>query len=140
MQNKLSILGTVILSFILLVGCEKDENGRLEEEFYDSWEVVDFLSIESMLYMKDNDYNPVITFKEDDSYTIKLDANSCMGTIETNGDSVQFSAAGCTKMCCDSDFSKKFLLMLPQVRSYTFAEGDLRLEVPGWGWINLKSH
>jgi heat shock protein HslJ len=62
-----------------------------------------------------------------------------MGNFSVSDNNViQLSASGCTKMCCDSEFSKKFVQMLPQVESYQIEKNKLKLDVPGWGWINLK--
>ena len=128
----------IVLFSVLAFSCDKDENPVVDNIYY-TWEVVDFMSIESMLYAKDNNYNPTIEFKQDGSLNLKLDANSCFGSFETEGENnVSFSAVGCTKICCDSDFSNKLAAMLPRVESYDLEDDQLRLNVPAWGFISLK--
>jgi len=41
-------------------------------------------------------------------------------------------------VCCDSEFSKKFVEMLPLVNSFSTEENILKLFVTEWGWIELK--
>jgi len=56
----------------------------------------------------------------------------------SNTNKLECSAAGRTKMCCDSPISKKLTVMLPQVTTYNIENNVLRLNVPEWGWINLE--
>jgi len=34
--------------------------------------------------------------------------------------------------------SQKFAIMLPKVKTFQVEKNKLRLDVPGWGWINLE--
>ncbi len=127
-----------ILILLAAVSCEKNE-ARDADYIFNKWEVVDFMSVESMLYAKENDYNPLIEFLKDGTYLLKLDVNSCSGNFELlKNEGIQIASPGCTKMCCDSDFSKKLNEMLPQVESYSIEQNKLILDIPGWGWINLE--
>lgn len=120
----------IFLFFVLFISCEKEKK-ETTDDIYNTWEVVDFMSIESMLYSKNNNYNPVIEFKNDGSFSLKLDANNCFGSFEITGENnLKIGAAGCTKICCDSDFSNKFVEMLSQVESYSFEDNQLKLNVP----------
>jgi len=97
-------------------------------------------SVESVSYSKDNGFNPLIEFKNDGTYLIKLDVNGCFGDFTlSNGNSISISASGCTKMCCDSQFSQKFIQMLPQVKTFEIEGSNLQLNIPGWGWIELEA-
>jgi hypothetical protein len=59
--------------------------------------------------------------------------------FELSGDNgFRITLPGCTKMCCDSNFSSTMKEMLAQVESYSIKEKNLILNVYGWGWINLK--
>lgn len=130
---------TNIIFFMLAIfSCDNDETIR-KTNILGKWMATDFMSVESVLYSKKDGFNPVIEFKDDDSYILKLDMNSCMGnfTLPKNN-IISLSASGCTKMCCDSEFSNKFVQMLPKVESYKIENNKLKLEVPGWGWINLE--
>jgi heat shock protein HslJ len=122
---------------LIIFSCAKDET--VNTSIHGKWVATDFMSIESVLYSKKNGFNPEIEFKNDGSYNLKLDMNSCMGNFVLSGsNSISISASGCTKMCCDSEFSNKFVQLLPQVESYQFENNKLKLEIPGWGWINLE--
>ena len=132
---------TVIFVLILhLLSCDKNgKNGF--GYFAGKWTITDFISLESASYPKNNGFNPIIEFKNDATFNLKLDVNNCFGDfIQTDGNAISFSAAGCTEICCDSKFSQKFCLMLPQVKTYQIEKNTLKLVVPGWGWINLESN
>lgn len=130
---------TIISLFMLVIfSCDKSEINETVS-IYGKWAVTDFISVESVTYPKKDGFNPVIEIKIGGAYNLKLDVNSCMGNFTlSNSNSISLSASGCTKMCCDSEFSQKFVLMLPQVESFQFQGEMLKLEVPGWGSINLE--
>lgn len=139
MKNNSLIYLVVFLFIIFLYSCDKDENGGVGD-IYGKWEATAFISIESAGYPKNNNYNPVIEFKNDDRYSLKLDRNSCSGSFTLTGENnINISAAGCTKICCDSKFSQKFIGLLPQVNGYSIEGNKLKLNVSGWGWIEMKA-
>lgn len=130
------------ISFILLVlfSCDKSESDTADSIF-NTWEVVDFMSIESVSYAKNPDIPVLITFDLNETYQLNLDVNSCSGNYAISDNAhIEISTPGCTKMCCESDFSNKVAKMLPQVSSYTIEGNILKLNVPQWGWINLVLH
>lgn len=128
----------VFFVFILMSSCRKDE-ANIPDDLYNSWEVENFISIESMSYAKDNNYSPVITFKKDNTFNVKLDVNNCGGSFSVSGNNgIKISALFCTEICCDSDFSTKFVSKLSEVESYSIEGESLILNVRGWGMINLK--
>lgn len=136
-KNQLFCL-TTFLFISILFSCDKSENEGSGELFH-SWVIMDFMSVESAAYAKDKNFSPVIEFKKDGRYSLKLDVNNCSGTFNLTGESnIDISAAGCTKICCDSKFSQKFVAMLPQITDYSIEGNKLKLNVPGWGWIELK--
>lgn len=137
MKNK-GIQIITLLIIVFLFSCEKEKE-KIAVDIYATWEVVDFMSIESVAYPKDNNYNPIIEFQQDGSFTLKLDRNNCLGSFTLSGvNGISIAGAGCTKICCDSDFSNKFVEMLSRVESYSFEENILKLNVSDWGWINLE--
>ncbi len=88
---------------------------------------------------KNNEYNPIIEFYKEGNYTLELDVNGCSGEFKLTGEGeIEITLAGCTKLCCDSDFSKKIQEMLSQVSSYSIERNKLKLNITGWGWINLE--
>lgn len=129
-----------LLFLIVLSSCRKNEEETgIPKDICNTWEIVDFMSIESVLYAKDPQNTILITFETDNSYELKLDVNICLGEFTiSNENEIEITGPGCTEICCDSDFSEKTTLMLSQVDSYTFDENRLKLNVPAWGWITLE--
>lgn len=130
----------LLIAFFLSIffSCDKEDN-EWSCDIYQNWEVMDFMSVESMAYSKDKGFNPVIEFKKDGSYFLKLDRNGCSGSFALTGENnIDISGAGCTKICCDSKFSLKFAEMLPKVISYSIERNKMKLNVSGWGWIELE--
>ena len=136
---KINIIGILfILVSIFLSSCE-NKDCDCQVEIFNKWEATEFISIESVLYAKENGYNPVIEFKTDGTLTFQLDANVGTGTFETSeNNSMEIANLGWTDMCCDSDFSEKFVEMLPQVNRFSIEENILKLHVTEWGWIELQ--
>lgn len=128
----------ILLSVIMFSSCNNNEC-NCSTDIYNKWEVTEFMSVESVLYAKDNGYNPVIEFKTYGTIAFQLDANTGTGTFKIVGfNELEITNLGWTDMCCDSEFSEKFVEMLPQVTSYSIEENKLKLYVPEWGWINLS--
>jgi len=127
-----------ILLLVFLFACEKDECNCNHENIIGKWEATFLLTQESVGYPKNNDYNPVVEFKNDNTVALVLDVNSCFGEFtlhENNG--IEISNAGCTEICCDSAFSEKIVELLPQVTNFTIEGNELKLNIPG-GWIRLN--
>jgi hypothetical protein len=123
---------------LTIFSCGKNETFT-RTNIYGKWIATDFMSMESVLYSKENGFNPMIEFENDGFYNLKLDMNSCIGNFMLSGTyNIFISTSGCTKICCDSEFYNKFVQLLPLVESCQFEKNKLRLEVPGWGWINLE--
>jgi len=128
----------IMLFLISFISCEEDEC-KCQINIYKSWEASDFMSIESVLYTKENGYNPVIEFKTDGTLAFQLDANGGTGTFEiSENNSIEIANLGWTDMCCDSEFSEKFVEMLLLVNSFSIEGNILKLFVTEWGWIELK--
>ncbi|MCK3685492.1 META domain-containing protein [Maribellus sp. YY47] len=131
-----SIISVLFFSMVLF-SCNDDKNENID--IYGKWQIDNLMSLESIAYPKNNGFSPWIEFKENGSFEIKLDANTGNGSFVLSGDdSIHFSMVAVTKICCDSEFSKKFLLMLPQVTGFSFEGNMLKLNVPSWGWFELK--
>ena len=131
----------VIFTLFVLIGfsCDKKETNEVTD-IYGKWKVAEFISVESLYYDKNNGNSPLIEFRNDGTYILKLDVNLCIGNFTISDDnSISVAFSGCTKVCCDSEFSKKFIMMLPKVKSFHFSENRLNLDVPEWGWIELVS-
>lgn len=131
----------IALPFFLILcsfsSCEKDE--KIPKDIYNRWEIVDFMSIESVAYPKNNDYNPIIQFNKDGSYLLQLDVNNCNGNFTLSGENeITLTTSVCTYVCCDSDFSEKIQEMLQHVHSYSIEKNKLKLNIEDWGWINFE--
>lgn len=131
----------VPFTFVLLVmiSCNDDNNCGCDSTIIGQWQATEFMSVESVLYAKNDDYNPIIEFKSDGTYLLELDRNGCFGDFEFDeSENITISGPSCTEVCCDSDFSVKFGSMLGQVSSFEIDGDELKLHVSGWGWILLE--
>ena len=100
-----------IIFFLTLsiFSCDKNET-EVRTGILGKWKATEFMSVESVAYPKKDGYNPVIEFNNDGTYYLKLDMNSCIGIFTlTDNSGISMTAPGCTKICCDSEFSKKFV-------------------------------
>lgn len=133
------LLAIFIFQMLTIVACNDDDSCYCEVDIIGKWEAKEFLSVESRSYSKLDGQNPTINFKSDGTYDVYLDVNHCFGDFELSKDDViQMSGAGCSEACCDSEFSEKFVEMLPQVTSFEIDGDVLRLYVSDWGWIKLE--
>lgn len=137
---KISISLLAILAVMtFFVSCSNNNDCNCPEDIYGKWSVEEFMSVESIAYPKDNDYSPTIAFKNDGTFGVELDVNHCFGSFEMDDDKgIAISDSGCTEVCCDSEFSLKFITLLPEVTSYEIEDDVLKFSIPGWGWIELK--
>lgn len=126
-----------VFLFVLIFACTKTQ--ELEDSsIYASWEISDFVSVESVYYAKPENRKVLITFKPDGTYRLQLDVNSCFGNFSVSEpDSISIETPGCTKMCCDSEFAQKAVQKLAGVNRFSFENNKLKLHVPQWGWLVL---
>ena len=137
MHHVTKMVLAVLIVLFPFISCKEDE--KIANDIYNRWEIVDFMSVESAAYPKNNGFNPVIQFHKNGNYTLELDLNSCIGNFNIDsGSGIELSATGCTYVCCDSEFSEKIASTLSQVKSYELDKNKLKLQVPEWGWINLE--
>jgi len=125
---------------LLLVVCACRKDGASDtRSIYDSWEAKSFMSIESVAYPKAENKKILLTFDRSGVFSLKLDINGCGGNF-TLGQNSQLGMTSpiCTEICCDSKFSEKLVQTLSKVTSYTIEGNILKLNVPQWGWIELK--
>ncbi|WP_346861886.1 META domain-containing protein [uncultured Draconibacterium sp.] len=128
-----------VFLLVVMISCNDDNNCSCNTTIIGQWQATEFMSVESVLYAKNDDYNPVVEFKNDGTYLLALDRNGCIGDFEFDASgNISITGASCTEMCCDSDFSVKFGAMLGQVSSFEIDRDELKLQVSGWGWIVLE--
>ncbi len=127
----------IISIFLIPNSCNKDETSN--SILFSTWEAKSFMSIESVAYPKNENKPILLTFNKDGTYGLKLDINSCGGTfISGKSNQLEIEFPACTEACCDSQFSGKLAIMLPEVTSYSIEGRELKLNVPGWGYIHLE--
>jgi heat shock protein HslJ len=135
MMAKIQIL---VAAFTILVACQKDQM-VVDQTICQTWEAKTFISLESVAYPKNENAPILLTFKEDGTFSLRLDINSCGGTFKTrNGNQIEIEYPACTEACCDSPFSTKLASMLPKVTSYQLEDQSLQLNVPQWGFIQCE--
>jgi len=125
----------LVLSVWVLVACEPSDN--LAQDLKEKeWEVVSIIEPgSSFAEQAENTY--VLNFTDDTTYTLSLDVNHCSGDYRVKSDSkIEFSGAACTEVCCDSEFARTLVRLLPGMTDYRFDSGYLILK--GEGRIKLK--
>lgn len=127
----------ILILFILAAlttTCEKLEGPA--KNVFQTWEVVDFVSVESLTYSKYNNSRILLTINSDKTYNLSLDINTCGGSILSISElGIVFGNPACTEACCDSDFASRFTELLPFINMYKVDGDTLRLSIPDWGFI-----
>ncbi|WP_420574012.1 DUF6438 domain-containing protein [Kordia sp.] len=102
---------TLVLSVLVLtlVSCD----ASTKEFIGSSWRITDLVKEGKSIPVA----NEVTLFiKSDTEFLLKLDRNSCFGTYEITGkDGIKMLDLGCTKICCDSEFSLAVVNALSKV-------------------------
>ncbi len=129
----------IYFSFLfMLMACQK-VNETPPESLVQTWEVVEFMSLESVAYPRIEGKKIVFTINSDGTYKLQLEFNQCSGTYQTGNEAtISIGATSCTEMCCDSKFAERLVQLLPRVESYKIACNTLQLIVPEWGWISCS--
>ena len=134
MKTQFLIFSILLMS---LTFCNKEDAAN--SALFQTWEVKDFMSLESKAYPKNENNKILLTFNKSGTYNLKLDINNCNGRFITSKDKhISMASTACTKVCCDSEFSEKLTATLPKVKTYIIDGNMLRLEVPEWGFIKLE--
>jgi hypothetical protein len=128
----------VLLVILLIPGsCHKDDTPTVYT-LYNTWEVKEFISLLSTNYQRDATKKTLITFDHAGTYQLTLDVNSCSGTFKSVTENViDIAIPECTEICCDSEFAKKFVAVLPSATSYSIKGKVMDLNVPNFGTIKL---
>lgn len=136
MKNSIQIVASLLL-LIITISCEKNQHDS--DDIYNIWEAKNFVSVESVAYSKEEDNTILLSIEESGDYQLQLDVNSCYGSIiKITKSEIELSTAGCTEICCDSEFSERLVQLLPQVETYSIVGGELHLFVPEWGYISFE--
>lgn len=120
-----------------LISCRKHDGADLR--LFSTWEATNFVSLESVAYPKNEGTKILLIFHKSGIYQLKLDINNCGGTfISGSANQLKLTSPGCTKVCCDSQFSDKLVSMLSSVASYSINKNALKLNVPQWGYLEFE--
>lgn len=126
-----------VLFLFAFSACHKDNSAS--EGLYRTWEVMNFMSIESVAYPKNENVKILLTFEKMGDYRLKLDINSCGGTFDVDSNQLKMESPACTEACCDSKFSEKTAAMLSRITSFETDGKTLKLNIPQWGYIELRA-
>ncbi len=100
---------------------------RLEpvESIYGEWELIKVKIDSKTLKAPDQIY---LTINESNTVELSLEVNECLGEVQF-GDSEDLALLmdGCTKECCDSQFSELFVTLFDNVYSIQFTRSKLIL-------------
>jgi len=131
----------LLLIFICCSVCSKDKQTIVGNE----WQVESIkVHADSTLQFPDSGKVYILSFENkkidlNRKYTLKLDVNSCTGKVRFKSKStVDFETHGCTKICCDSDFAKKIIDILPNVNKYDISGAALTFTSENGEILNLK--
>lgn len=68
----------------------------------------------------------VLSFNGRRAFEIKLDVNTCQGTVQFRANNVVFfNDVGCSEICCDSPFTLKLLELMQLVNRYQLNDNQL---------------
>lgn len=119
---------TVIVSFVFLItlltlSCKKNDSS---DSIFGKWQVDGFVEhSDSVAQSSPGDI--FIEFTNSKTINVELEINNCGGGFSIESSKINISELTCTMACCDSDFSKRMLLLLPKVENYYFVNGQLTL-------------
>ena len=134
---KITSLVWAVYLIVFLISCRQNE--ILNSTLLTTWEAKSFISVESVAYPKDETNKILLTFGKSSLCNLKLDINTCTSEYTLSQKNlIEIESPGCSKVCCDSQFSQKLVTMLSQVTSYTIDGKKLKLNVPKWGYILLE--
>jgi heat shock protein HslJ len=133
-----TFLVSLVVLLLTFTSCRHDQTLDANGILY-TWEAKSFMSLESVAYPKNENKFILLTFKNDGTYSLKLDINSCGGryTLDKNNQ-IEIESPACTEACCDSKFSEKLASMISRVTTYEIEGNTLKLNVPQWGYIECE--
>ena len=101
-----------------------------------TWEVVKIKKQGESSYTKAEE-SYVLTFTNEQTYTLNLDVNNCFGDYEiASKGNIDLGHVGCTMICCDSEFAQNLTQLFPKMTKY-YGKGD-KLIFEGEGEIVLE--
>ena len=134
--RKYQILIFAVLPGFIMGSCKKEDINI--DITSNNWEVVKIKKQGESKYTKAGK-SYIIVFKNDGSFTLRLDVNTCYGNYKIiKSGSIKLDGVGCTEICSDSDFAVDLAYLFPKMTEYYGKGKELILE--GQGKIILKPH
>lgn len=113
----------LFLILFAILGCSKQEQEALLNT---EWNI-ESLKMDGKSINKQNDVTLLLEGKN--SFRLRLDVNSCFGTVEfLGGNKLKVTDIGCTEKCCDSEFSSNVVNALSGVFTFSLKGDKLTLE------------
>ena len=107
-----------ILLTLSLVACSKDDIDVSNLLYI--WTVVSIQTIDSIILYIPPEEKVTITFQKNNTFNVQLEVNVCEGNFNIAvPNSMSINSVGCAYAYCDSEFSQKFIELLPQTTTYT---------------------
>ncbi|MEM1120393.1 MAG: META domain-containing protein [Bacteroidota bacterium] len=120
----------ILFALLILISCgDEDEECMTSTDLISTVWVAQFTVLNGQQVDAPNDVT--LTFANEISFGLDLEINSCGGTVDLNGNSVNITEIFCTEACCDSDFSNDLVFFLSTATEIkvdcdglTFSDGD----------------
>ncbi len=91
---------------------------------------ITFYEKDQIIIRPEKEKGLTVKFMADGKLSYKLSVNSCFGTYSTKAETMRVQLGGCTKMCCDSEFSDNFQSVLSTAKAYKIHDGQY-LDIKG---------
>ena len=131
---KLQLLLLALIAGMMTTSCAKKD--IYIDLTSNNWEIVKMKKQGEYTYTKAEE-SYVLTFTNEQTYTLNLDVNNCFGNYEiANKGNIDLGYVGCTEICCDSEFAQNLTQLFPKITKY-YGKGD-NLIFEGEGEIVLK--
>lgn len=120
-----------IIAVFILSSCEKEDINYDINIKENEW-VVSKIKTKEDLVLRTTSSTYILKFIDDIQYTINLDVNSCGGNYTNFGNgSIKIEPAGCTEICCDSEYAEDLIQILSTITKYYGKGNELILEGDG---------
>jgi hypothetical protein len=120
----------------VMMSCQKIDGPAAD--IFKTWEVNNFVAVGETV-TNDEGASVRLTLSDDSGYDLDLGQNLCSGEILNITDKyLMLGDPGCTEICCDSPFAKRFAELIPAISMYKISGDILRLYVDDWGFIECK--
>lgn len=138
MNLKLLFNVNILLALIGLHGCKDDPKPIKPDITFlvGKWKVTSLS--ETGTWQDASTYTSFFTFYTTRQFGVALDVNVCGGGFDIPEDGkITISWDGCTKTCCDGDYGKKIIQLIPEMNNYLLSGKDT-ITFSGSGQTKIK--